>query len=158
MDKNITIYTDGSAIGNPRTGGYGIVMIKDGETIELSQGYRHTTNNRMEMMAVITVLEQLEDKTDRPIKIFSDSKYVLNSITKGWAVGWRKKGWKKSDGKHAKNPDLGEQILDLVEKFSDLTFQWVKGHAGDPMNKLADDLANGAAQGGDLLEDVGYQG
>ncbi|MCP3871892.1 MAG: ribonuclease HI [Desulfobacteraceae bacterium] len=157
-DPQITIYTDGSALGNPGPGGYGIVSVKDGVTKEISQGYKHTTNNRMEMMAVITALEQLEDATDRPITIFSDSKYVLDSITKGWAVGWRKKGWKKSDGKPALNIDLWKRMLDVVKKFSDLSFQWVKGHAGNPMNELADDLANSAAQGGDLLEDVGYQG
>ncbi len=158
-DPTITIYTDGSAIGNPGPGGYGAVVIMDGETKEISQGYRHTTNNRMEMMAVITVLEMLVDATDRPIKIFSDSQYTINGITKGWAKGWRKKNWKKSDGKPALNIDLWERMLDVTEKFPELTFQWVKGHAGDPLNELADELANGAAaHGGELIEDEGYSG
>ncbi len=152
----ITIYTDGSALGNPGPGGYGVVLIKDDETIKISQGYKHTTNNRMEMLGVITALETLEDDTTRSIKIYSDSQYTLNSITKGWAKGWRKKGWKKSDGKPALNIDLWKRMLDGVEKFPKLTFHWVKGHAGDPMNELADELANGAAHGDDLLEDAGY--
>ncbi len=152
----ITVYTDGSALRNPGPGGYGVVLIKDGETTEISQGYRHTTNNRMEMMAVITALESLEDATDRPIKIFSDSQYTINGITKGWAKSWRKKGWKKSDRKPALNIDLWKRMLDIVEKFPKLTFEWVRGHAGDPLNELADELANGAARGGNQLEDVGY--
>ncbi len=153
--SSITIYTDGSALGNPGPGGYGVVMLIDGANLELSEGYRHTTNNRMEMMAVISALETLED-TDRPIKIHSDSKYTLDGITKGWARNWRKKGWKKGDGKPAKNPDLWERMLNLVDRFQDLSFQWVKGHAGDPLNERADELANGAAQKGSLFEDIGY--
>jgi ribonuclease HI len=156
-DPKVTIYTDGSALNNPGSGGYGIVIMKDGETIEISQGYRYTTNNRMEMMAVITALEGLEDATDRPVTIFSDSQYTINGVTKGWAKNWRKKGWKKSDGKPALNPDLWGRMLDVVEKFPNLSFEWVRGHAGDPMNELADELANGAAHGGELLEDVGYK-
>jgi ribonuclease HI len=158
-DPQITIYTDGSALGNPGSGGYGIVLIKDGVTTKISQGYRHTTNNRMEMMAVITVLEELEeDATDRPITIFSDSQYTINGITKGWAKGWRKKNWKKSDGKPALNIDLWKRMLDVTERFPNLSFQWLKGHAGDPMNELADELANCAARGSAKLDDTGYQG
>lgn len=153
--SGITVFTDGSALGNPGPGGYGVVIIEDGSTMELSQGFRHTTNNRMEMMGVITALEKLAI-TDQPIKIFSDSQYTLNGITKGWAKSWRKKGWKKSDGKPAKNSDLWEQILNLVDQFPRLTFQWVRGHAGNHWNEKADDLANGAAQKKDLIEDIGY--
>lgn len=154
--SEIVVYTDGSAIGNPGPGGYGGVIQIDGETVELSQGYRHTTNNRMEMLAVITVLEAL-DGQERPIKIFSDSQYTINGIVKGWAKGWRAKGWKKGDGKPALNPDLWGRLLELVEKM-DVSFQWVRGHAGDPGNERADVLANSAAQGHDFLEDTGYNG
>ena len=152
----ITIYTDGSALGNPGPGGYGIVIMMDGDMSEISQGYRHTTNNRMEMMAVITALECLEDP-ERPVKIYSDSQYTLNGITKGWAKSWRKKGWKKSDGKPAKNIDLWKQILNLVDQFKDLTFEWVRGHAGDPLNERADELANTAAQKRGQIVDTGYR-
>ncbi len=153
----ITIYTDGSAIGNPGPGGYGAIIIKDDETVELAQGFLHTTNNRMEMMAVITALETLE-KTTSSIKIFSDSQYTINGIVKGWAKNWRKKGWKKGDGKPALNSDLWQKMLDIVEKFPKLSFQWVRGHAGDPMNERADRLANSAAHNSGLLEDIGYKG
>lgn len=154
----ITIYTDGSSIGNPGPGGYGIVIIIDGKTTEISQGYRHTTNNRMEMMAVITALEKLE-ATDQPVTVYSDSQYTINGIVKGWAKNWKKKGWKKSDGKPALNPDLWERMLEVTARFPKLSFQWVRGHAGDPLNELADSLANGAAQGTDglMLDDEGYR-
>jgi ribonuclease HI len=155
--SKIIIFTDGSALGNPGPGGYGVVMITDGKTFELSQGYKYTTNNRMEMMAVINALEELAP-TDRPIEIFSDSQYTINGITKGWAKNWKKKGWKKSDNKPALNPDLWSRLLDLVDRFPRLSFHWVKGHAGDPLNERADALANGAAQGGGCqLEDTGYK-
>lgn len=155
---SITVYTDGSALNNPGPGGWGlIIQLKDGEIQEYSQGYEHTTNNRMEMMAVITALKTLGDFRDDTITIHSDSQYTLNGITKGWAKGWRNKGWKKSDGKPALNPDLWAVMLDLVEKFSKLRFKWVRGHAGNALNERADELANGAASGGeDMLVDEGY--
>jgi ribonuclease HI len=156
----ITVYTDGSALGNPGPGGYGVVIqtANDGKTHELSQGYQQTTNNRMEMMAVITALETLsKDNPKATITIHSDSQYVINGITKGWAKGWRKRGWKKSDGKPALNPDLWGLMLDLVDLFPKLTFKWVKGHAGNALNERADILATGAAsQGGDKLVDDGF--
>lgn len=157
---SITVYTDGSALNNPGPGGWGlIIQLKTGEVEEYSQGYEHTTNNRMEMMAVINALETLEDFKDDTITIHSDSQYTINGIIKGWAKGWRKKGWKKGDGKPALNPDLWGIMLDLVEQFPKLGFKWVKGHAGDPLNERADELANGAAQGGeDMLTDEGYVG
>lgn len=155
---SITVYTDGSALGNPGPGGWGfIIRLKTGDVEEYSQGYEHTTNNRMEMMAVINALETLDNFKSDAITIHSDSQYTLNGITKGWAEGWRKKGWKKGDGKPALNPDLWGIMLDLVEKFEKLSFKWVKGHAGNPLNERADDLANGAAsQRGDMLVDEGY--
>ena len=154
----ITIYTDGSALNNPGPGGYGIVMqMTNGRTLEMSQGYRHTTNNRMEMLAVITALENIEDH-DSPVTIHSDSQYTINGIVKGWAKGWRNRNWKKSDGKPALNPDLWSIMLDLVEQFPKLTFKWVKGHAGNVLNERADVLANSAASqgGGTMRVDEGY--
>lgn len=152
----VIIYTDGSALNNPGPGGYGIVMQLNNEIVEFSQGYRHTTNNRMEMMAVITALEEL-GQSQNSVTIFSDSQYTINGITKGWAKNWRAKGWKKGDGKPALNPDLWERMLNLVDNFPNLTFQWVKGHAGDPLNERADELANTAAQKGGPLEDSWYK-
>jgi ribonuclease HI len=154
----ITVYTDGSALGNPGPGGYGVVIqTANDETLEFSQGYQHTTNNRMEMMGVITALENLKSNPKAAITIHSDSQYVINGIIKGWAKGWRKRGWKKSDGKPALNPDLWDRMLDLVELFPKLTFKWVRGHAGDVLNERADSLATGASsQGGNKLVDKGY--
>ena len=156
--EGIKIYTDGSALNNPGPGGYGVILMIDGEYTEFSQGYRHTTNNRMEMMAVITALGEIQgDDRKRPIVVHSDSQYTINGITKGWAKNWRKKGWKKSDGKPALNPDLWKRMLEITEGLPKLTFKWVKGHAGDPLNERADELANGAAQGVDgMLVDEGY--
>lgn len=160
-DDPVVVYTDGSSLGNPGPGGYGVVIRKDGQTLELAQGYRHTTNNRMEMLAVITALAQLaEHDRHRRVEIHSDSQYTLNGITKGWAKGWRRRGWKKSDGKPALNPDLWQRMLELTEQFPRLTFKWVRGHAGNPLNERADHLANTAAQGGpghDMKEDTGYR-
>ncbi len=154
---SITVYTDGSALNNPGPGGYGVIIQSNGMTHEFSQGYKHTTNNRMEMMAVITALKNIEDH-DCPVTIHSDSQYTINGITKGWAKGWRKKGWKKSDGKPALNPDLWAVMLDLVEQFPKLSFKWVKGHAGNVLNERADVLANSAASqvGSGMLVDEGY--
>ena len=159
-DGSIIVYTDGSALNNPGPGGWGlIIQLKDDEIEEYSQGYEHTTNNRMEMMAVINALETLVAFKDEAITIHSDSQYVITGITKGWAKNWRRKDWKKGDGKPALNPDLWGIMLDLVDKFDKLGFQWVKGHAGNPLNERADDLANGAAsQGGDMMIDEGYVG
>ena len=158
LSGEIVVYTDGSALGNPGPGGYGVVIIfGSGEIEEYSQGYKHTTNNRMEMMAVMTALETLKDFKNAPITIHSDSQYTLNGITKGWAIGWRKRGWKKADGKPALNSDLWAAMLDLLDHFSKLKFQWVRGHAGNALNERADDLANGAAQDGiDMRIDEGY--
>ncbi|MDP2107017.1 MAG: ribonuclease H family protein, partial [Desulfobulbaceae bacterium] len=124
----VTIYTDGGARYNPGPGGYGIVQIYNGERKERSGGYKLTTNNRMELMGCIVALRELE-RRDKPITLYSDSSYVVNGIVKGWAKSWRKKGWVKSDKMPAINPDLWAELLDLVEDL-DITFKWVKGHAG----------------------------
>jgi len=135
----IKIFTDGSAKGNPGPGGYGIVLKFGDKVKEISQGYRLTTNNRMELLALIVALENL--KTDKfPVEVFSDSKYVIDSITKRWVFGWNTKGFK---GK--KNADLWIRYLEIHSKFN-LSFHWVKGHAGHPENERCDVLAVAAAE------------
>lgn len=153
----VTIYTDGAARGNPDgPGGYGAVLeYVDGRgelhTKELSAGYKKTTNNRMELMAVIKALECL----NRPcqIDLYSDSKYVIDAFNQRWIDNWKKKGWKKSDNKPVKNRDLWEVLLEF-KKPHEITFHWVKGHDGHPQNERCDILATTAADGEDLLEDV----
>tara|TARA_R110002072_G_scaffold266303_1_gene425169 strand:+ start:16065 stop:16562 length:498 start_codon:yes stop_codon:yes gene_type:complete len=150
MSNLIEIYTDGSAKGNPGNGGYGVVMRFNGKEKELSQGYRMTTNNRMELLAVIVALESL--KTNKhPIKIYSDSKYVIDSIEKKWVFGWEKKNFK---GK--KNADLWKRFLRVHPKFN-LQFEWVRGHDGHPENERCDVLAVNAADSGNYLVDVVFE-
>ena len=142
--NDVIIYTDGSARGNPNgPGGYGTVLsYTDAKgqvhTREYSQGYVKTTNNRMELTGVIEGLSALKE----PCRVIltTDSKYVVDSVTKGWVYGWKKKGWIKSDKKPALNVDLWEKLLPLLEKH-DVTFNWVKGHAGHPENERCDRLA-----------------
>lgn len=153
---DIDIYTDGGAINNPGPGGYGAVLVVDGEVNELSGGYLHTTNNRMELMACIKAIAALP-KRDGTVALFSDSKYVVNGIAKGWAMGWRKRGWLKSDGKPAINSDLWAELLELIDGL-DIRFNWVKGHAGHPLNERCDRLAVHSARGTSLQEDSGYGG
>ncbi|MCH2231307.1 MAG: ribonuclease HI [Crocinitomicaceae bacterium] len=146
----VQIYTDGSAKGNPGNGGYGIVMRFNGIVKEFSQGYRMTTNNRMELLAIIVALEKMKT-SEYPIHIYSDSKYVIDSITKKWVFGWVKKNFK---GK--KNSDLWKRYLLLHSKF-DLHFHWVKGHAGHPENERCDYLAVLAADSSDHLIDEVFE-
>ncbi|HIJ78937.1 MAG: ribonuclease HI [Desulfobulbaceae bacterium] len=155
-EGEVVIYTDGGALNNPGPGGYGVVQIYNGARKELSGGFRMTTNNRMELMACIVALKELEHR-DKKVHIFSDSSYVVNGITKGWARSWRKRGWVKSDNQPAINPDLWGQLLDLVAQL-DVCFNWVRGHSGDPLNERCDELAVATArQGDELPEDLGYQ-
>lgn len=138
MRKRVEIFTDGACSGNPGPGGYGVVL-KYGEHIkELSGGEEQTTNNRMELTAVIVALEALKE----PCAVFltTDSKYVVDGIEKGWAESWRENGWKKKDKKPALNPDLWGRLLDLLE-IHEVKFNWVKGHAGHPENERCDELA-----------------
>lgn len=148
--KVIEIFTDGSSRGNPGPGGYGVVMRFDGKTKELSEGFRLTTNNRMELLSIIVALEHLKTN-EYPVLICSDSKYVIDSITKGWVFGWNQKGFK---GK--KNADLWKRYLQLHPKFK-LQFQWIKGHAGHPENERCDFLATQAAQRPNLPPDRVYE-
>jgi ribonuclease HI len=146
----VTIYTDGSALGNPGPGGYGIVMRFGDKKKEMSEGYRKTTNNRMELLAIIVALESLKHNK-YPVTIYSDSKYVIDSISKGWLAGWVKKGFK---GK--KNVDLWQRYLKVADKFN-VQYKWVKGHAGVPDNERCDRLAVEKAENGPHLIDVGYE-
>lgn len=146
----ITIYTDGAAQGNPGRGGYGVVMKSGNRRKELSQGFRLTTNNRMELLAVIEAFKAIKNR-NMPVQVFSDSKYVIDAITKGWLISWQKKGFK---GKA--NIDLWQLFL-VVSKDLKVQYNWVKGHAGVEENERCDQLAVQAAEGGDLLIDKGYE-
>ena len=136
--KQVTIYTDGACSGNPGPGGWGAVLQYNGREKELSGGEAQTTNNRMELSGVIAALEALKEPC--AVDLYSDSKYVVDALTKGWAISWRKKGWIKSDKKPALNPDLWEKLLKLTEKHT-VTCHWVKGHADNKFNNRCDELA-----------------
>jgi len=146
----IKLYTDGSAKGNPGRGGYGLVLISGKHYKEISQGFRYTTNNRMELLAVIVGLEHLKSKKC-DVLVFSDSKYVVDSVEKKWVFQWVKKGFK---GK--KNADLWKRFLLIYQKHN-VSFQWVKGHAGHPENEKCDQLAVEASDYKELLIDKGYE-
>ena len=154
--NRVTIYTDSGSSGNPGPGGYGVVQVYNGQVKEITGGFRHTTNNRMELMGVIVALRQLEFR-DRPVTVYTDSSYVVNGITKGWAKSWRKNNWIKSDKQPAINPDLWSELLDLTADL-DVAFVWVKGHAGNPLNERCDELAVSSAKQKGLPEDKGYRG
>lgn len=151
----IVIYTDGGSINNPGPGGYGAVIEKDGKREEYSGGFRKTTNNRMEMTAAIVALNELCG-TGKKIHLFSDSSYLVNGVEKGWARNWQAKGWKKSDGEPAVNVDLWKRLLDLLDTL-DVTFHWVKGHAGNELNERCDRLAVAAARNSPVTVDEGYE-
>ena len=154
----VKIYTDGAARGNPDgPGGYGVILTCEDAKGQLhkreySQGYRRTTNNRMELMAVIVGLEAL----NRPctVEIYSDSQYVVNAFNQHWVDGWLKKGWKRGKNEPVKNVDLWKRLLAAKEKHN-VTFHWVKGHDGHPQNERCDELATSAADGDDLIVDEG---
>lgn len=159
-DGEISIYTDGGCSHNPGPGGYGAILVTNGRQQELSGGFRLTTNNRMELMACIVALRlvlRTREDNKHPITVYSDSSYVVNGITKGWARSWRQKGWIKSDRQPAVNPDLWAELLELAEKM-DVTFEWVRGHAGHPLNERCDQLAVAALKKKDLPIDKGYPG
>lgn len=148
--NELVIYTDGAARGNPGPGGYGAVLKWGKAEKELSGGFRHTTNNRMEIFAVIAALESLT-KDDLNIVIYSDSQYVV----KAWQLGWLKK-WIATDFKGKKNADLWKRFYKLASKHK-IRFEWVKGHASNPYNNRCDILATEAADGGNLLPDTGFK-
>ena len=146
----ITVYTDGAARGNPGPGGYGIVLLSGPHRREMSGGYRHTTNNRMELLAVIVALETLKFPGS-DVTIYTDSKYVADAVEKGWVFNWVKKRFKDK-----KNPDLWMRFLEIYKKHT-VKFVWVKGHANNPLNERCDQLAVDASMQPNLLEDTGYQ-
>ena len=154
----VKIYTDGAARGNPDgPGGYGSVLEyvdTKGElhVKEISRGYVRTTNNRMELMAVIAGLEALNRPCE--VEVYSDSQYVVNAFNQHWVDGWIKKGWKRGKNELVKNVDLWKRLLEAKEKHS-VTFHWVKGHDGHPQNERCDELATSAADGDDLIVDEG---
>ena len=146
---SVTIYTDGSALGNPGPGGYGIVLLSGPHRKELSAGFRLTTNNRMELLAVCVALEALR-VPDCEVTVYSDSRYVVDAVEKRWLAGWERKGFAGR-----KNPDLWMRFLRVYRRHN-VRFVWVKGHAETVENNRCDMLAVAAAQGGNLLEDTGY--
>ncbi|MGM0478360.1 MAG: ribonuclease HI [Bacteroidota bacterium] len=147
---SIEIYTDGAARGNPGPGGYGVVMRYRGKEKEIAAGYRKTTNNRMELLAVIVALEHLKT-AQHEVTIYSDSKYVVDAVEKGWVFNWQRKGFKNK-----KNVDLWSRFLPLHKRFKP-KFVWVKGHSGHPENERCDQLAVNAAERPDLPVDEGFE-
>lgn len=145
----ITVYTDGAARGNPGPGGYGIVLLSGPHRREISAGFRHTTNNRMELLAVIVALETLKIPGSE-VTVYTDSKYVADAVEKGWVFNWVKKRFKDK-----KNPDLWLRFLEIYKKHT-VKFVWVKGHADNPLNERCDQLAVEASMQPNLPEDTGY--
>lgn len=140
--KSVHIYTDGACRGNPGPGGWGAILCYNGREKELSGGERSTTNNRMELMAAIVAFEALKEPCE--VTFTSDSQYVINGLEKGWAIGWRRRGWKKSDGTPAINVDLWERLLAAIDGHV-IRYDWVRGHAGHPYNERCDALATAEA-------------
>jgi ribonuclease HI len=149
MQGEITIYTDGAVSGNPGPGGYGVVLISGKHRLEKSEGFRLTTNNRMELLAVITGLEALKIAGSKVV-VYTDSKYVADSVEKGWVFQWESKGFKKR-----KNPDLWIRFLKIYRKHF-VRFVWIKGHSNNTENEVCDRLAVNAYMSGNLTEDTGY--
>ncbi len=147
--NTIFLFTDGACSGNPGPGGYGLILKSGKHEKELSEGFALTTNNRMELMAVIKGLEALKFSNSHVI-VVSDSKYVVDAVKQGWLFAWEKKGWK-----NVKNPDLWQRFLQLYRKHK-VTFKWIKGHAGHIENERCDELAVMASQHAHLKKDTGY--
>ncbi|HIK37757.1 MAG: ribonuclease HI [Geminocystis sp.] len=157
MNENlpqVEIYTDGSCLNNPGKGGYAAILIYGSHRKEIYGGYRYTTNNRMEIMAVIQGLKALK----RPcrVNLYTDSQYVVNAMTKGWVEKWQKNNWRRSAHEKAKNVDLWQELL-RVSKPHHVNYIWVRGHAGHPENERCDYLAHQAAMGSNLAEDEGLE-
>lgn len=153
-DNKIIIYTDGACKKNPGPGGYGVLLLSKDKIKEISEGFRLTTNNRMELLACIVGLASLRKKS--VVELYSDSSYVVNSINKGWAKRWRSNGWKQNKTKYAENIDLWEKLLKLTEKHN-VSFNWVKGHSNNIGNERCDKLASEAATNKSLKIDSYYE-
>lgn len=152
--REVNLYTDGACSGNPGRGGYGAILSYNGHEKVMSEGFLLTTNNRMELLAAIVGLEALKEPCK--VTLYSDSKYLVDAVEKGWVYSWRKKGWKKSDGKPALNPDLWERMLAQL-KIHDVTLVWLKGHAGHEYNERCDALAVKAYNSKELGHDEIYE-
>lgn len=152
--KRVQLYTDGACSGNPGPGGYGTILRYGAIEKEFSQGYKSTTNNRMELLAIIVGLEKLKEPCI--VDIYSDSKYIIDALTKGWAKKWQKNNWMRNKKEEAKNIDLWERLLNLCDQHK-INANWVKGHAGHPENERCDKLAVAAAAVSPLLEDKGFK-
>ena len=150
----IVIHTDGACLGNPGPGGFGVVLIQDSHRKEMSGGFRKTTNNRMEVLAAITGLGTLREQYD--VTLYSDSKYLVDAIEKGWAQRWKANGWRRNRKEFALNTDLWEELLNLCGRHI-VKFKWVKGHSGNIENERCDRLAVQAANGRQLAPDTGYE-
>ena len=153
-DPTVLAFSDGAALGNPGRGGYGVVLKYGEVSKELSGGYRYTTNNRMELLGAIIALEALKRRCR--VSLTTDSRYVVDGISEGWAEKWRANGWRRGKQGKALNPDLWTRLLDVASRH-DVTFKWVRGHAGHPENERCDRLANNAAQGTNLVADDEYE-
>lgn len=151
--KEVVVYTDGGARGNPGPGGFGVVVTFGKYRKEVKGAFDHTTNNRMELMAAISALEILKEPCR--VVLHSDSKYLIDTMTKGWLEGWKKKGWRKSDKKPVLNRDLWERLDSAVGEHQ-LIWKWVKGHAGNELNERCDELVHEAIDEGKLVVDQGY--
>jgi len=151
---NIDLFSDGAAEPNPGKGGYGIILSWKGRRKEFSQGYKISTNNRMELLGVITGLEKI--KTKAFVNVYTDSKYVIDGIENGWAEKWKANNWYKSNKEKAINIDLWERLLNLISQH-EVKFNWVKGHAGHPENERCDYLATQAILSDNLIEDTGFE-
>ncbi len=151
----VEIYSDGCCIDNPGPGGYGVVLLHKNRRKEISGGFRRTTNNRMELLAAIAGLEALKKRSR--VTVYSDSQYLVNAVEQGWARQWQAHNWRRGRKEQAINPDLWERLLALLDRH-EVRFVWVRGHAGNPENERADELARGAAAGNDLAIDAGYEG
>ena len=150
----VEIFTDGACSGNPGPGGWGALLRCRGVEKELSGGEKETTNNRMELMAPIVGLEALNRPCE--VELYSDSKYLVDAFNQNWIDGWIRKGWKRGKNEPVKNPDLWKRLLKAKEDHN-VTFVWVKGHNGHPLNERCDELATTAADGTELIEDVPQQ-
>ncbi|MEH6648468.1 MAG: ribonuclease HI [Motiliproteus sp.] len=152
--KQLKIYTDGSCLGNPGPGGYGALLIYKDHRKEISQGFKLTTNNRMELLGAIEALATLNERCE--VILTTDSQYVRQGITQ-WIHGWKRKGWKTASRQPVKNVDLWQR-LDALAQQQNVEWRWVKGHSGHPENERVDDLAREAAESQERLEDSGFQG
>ncbi len=153
--KLVEIYTDGACSGNPGRGGYGVILCYNGKTKELSEGFLNTTNNRMEILAAVTGLESLNQPCR--VKLYSDSKYLVDAVCQGWLAKWSKNNWMRTKTEKAKNADLFKRLLAQLARH-EVEFLWVKGHAGHPQNERCDKLATTAIKGEHLKKDPGFDG